>query len=179
VPAGSPSAPNGHARGTLRPASPPLKRGAVAFWFLCRNPTRPSTKAGGPWEPHLAGRCFPLRSMQQRENFRDEIIVCPDHYCGPGRCSSGNGTAATRAHAPGPGQWQLGTPAGHQANHPALTKPTSEGRTNGPERSKAGHQHEVVGPGLLHRIINEVQRRYGVADQRRTPAQKQEDPGWT
>ena len=27
--------------------------------------------------------------------------------------------------------------------------------------------HEVVGPGLLHRIISEVQRRYNVADQRR------------
>jgi hypothetical protein len=39
-------------------------------------------------------------------------------------------------------------------------------------------QHEVVGPGLLRRIINEVQRRYGVAE-RRTPAEKREDPGWT
>jgi hypothetical protein len=30
-------------------------------------------------------------------------------------------------------------------------------------------QHEVVGPGLLHRIISEVQRRYDtVADQRRS-----------
>jgi hypothetical protein len=29
-------------------------------------------------------------------------------------------------------------------------------------------QHEVVGPGLLHRIISEVQRRYDVVDQRRT-----------
>ena len=28
-------------------------------------------------------------------------------------------------------------------------------------------QHEVIGPGLLHRIISEVQRRYDVADQRR------------
>ena len=28
-------------------------------------------------------------------------------------------------------------------------------------------QHEVVGPGLLHRIISEVQRRYDVVDQRR------------
>jgi hypothetical protein len=28
-------------------------------------------------------------------------------------------------------------------------------------------QHEVVGPGLLHRIISEVQRRYDVGDQRR------------
>jgi hypothetical protein len=37
-------------------------------------------------------------------------------------------------------------------------------------------QHEVVGPGLLHRIISEVQRRF--ADQRRTTAQKREDPGW-
>ena len=37
-------------------------------------------------------------------------------------------------------------------------------------------QHEVVGPGLLHRIISEVQRRYDVADQRRTTAQKREDP---
>ena len=27
-------------------------------------------------------------------------------------------------------------------------------------------QHEVVGPGLLHRIISEVQRRYDIADQR-------------
>ena len=33
-------------------------------------------------------------------------------------------------------------------------------------------------PGLLHRIISEVQRRYDVADQRRTTAQKREDPGW-
>ena len=32
-------------------------------------------------------------------------------------------------------------------------------------------QHDVVGPGLLH-------RRYDVADQRRTTAQKREDPGW-
>ena len=39
-------------------------------------------------------------------------------------------------------------------------------------------QHEVVGPGLLHRIISEVQRRYDVADQRLTTAQKREDPGW-
>ena len=39
-------------------------------------------------------------------------------------------------------------------------------------------QHEVVGSGLLHRIISEVQRRYDVADQRRTTAQKREDPGW-
>ena len=39
-------------------------------------------------------------------------------------------------------------------------------------------QHEVVGPGLLHRIISEVQRRYDVVDQRRTTAQKREDPGW-
>ena len=30
-------------------------------------------------------------------------------------------------------------------------------------------QHEVVGPGLLHRIISEVERRYDVADQRRAP----------
>jgi hypothetical protein len=30
--------------------------------------------------------------------------------------------------------------------------------------------HEVVGPGLLHRIISEVQRRYHVADQRRRTA---------
>ena len=37
-------------------------------------------------------------------------------------------------------------------------------------------QHEVVGPGLLHRIISEVQRRYDVVDQRRTTAQKREDP---
>ena len=29
-------------------------------------------------------------------------------------------------------------------------------------------QHEVVGPGLLHRIISEVQMRYDVADQRRS-----------
>jgi len=29
-------------------------------------------------------------------------------------------------------------------------------------------QHEVIGPGLLHRIINEVQRRYDLADQRRS-----------
>ena len=29
-------------------------------------------------------------------------------------------------------------------------------------------QHEVVGPGLLHRIISELQRRYDVVDQRRT-----------
>ena len=28
-------------------------------------------------------------------------------------------------------------------------------------------QHEVVGPGLLHRIISEAQRRYDIADQRR------------
>ena len=27
-------------------------------------------------------------------------------------------------------------------------------------------QHEVVGPGLLHRILSEVQLRYDVADQR-------------
>ena len=30
-------------------------------------------------------------------------------------------------------------------------------------------QHEVVGTGLLHRIISEVQRRYDVADQRVLP----------
>jgi hypothetical protein len=29
-------------------------------------------------------------------------------------------------------------------------------------------RHEVVGPGLLHRIVSEVQRRHDVADQRRT-----------
>ena len=29
-------------------------------------------------------------------------------------------------------------------------------------------QHEVVGPGLLHRVISEVQMRYDVADQRRS-----------
>ena len=29
-------------------------------------------------------------------------------------------------------------------------------------------QHEVIGTGLLHRIISEVQRRYDVADRRRT-----------
>ena len=29
-------------------------------------------------------------------------------------------------------------------------------------------QHEAVGPGLLHRIMSEVQRRYDVVDQRRT-----------
>jgi hypothetical protein len=29
-------------------------------------------------------------------------------------------------------------------------------------------QHEVIGPGLLHRIISEVQRRYDIADQRRS-----------
>jgi len=28
--------------------------------------------------------------------------------------------------------------------------------------------HEVVGPGLLHRIISDVQRRYDIADQRRS-----------
>jgi hypothetical protein len=31
-------------------------------------------------------------------------------------------------------------------------------------------QREVVGPGLLHRFISEVQRRYDVADKRRTAA---------
>jgi hypothetical protein len=36
-------------------------------------------------------------------------------------------------------------------------------------------QHEVVGPGLLHRIISEVQRRYDtIADQRRTAPQETE-----
>ena len=29
-------------------------------------------------------------------------------------------------------------------------------------------QHEVIGPGLLHRIISEVQQRYDIADQRRS-----------
>lgn len=29
-------------------------------------------------------------------------------------------------------------------------------------------KHEVVGPGLLHRIIGEVERRYDIADQRRS-----------
>jgi hypothetical protein len=29
-------------------------------------------------------------------------------------------------------------------------------------------QHEVIGPGLLHRIISEVQRRCDVADRRRS-----------
>ena len=34
-------------------------------------------------------------------------------------------------------------------------------------------QHEMVGPGLLHRIISEVQRRYDtVADQRRAAPTK-------
>jgi len=33
--------------------------------------------------------------------------------------------------------------------------------------AELGH-HEVVGPGLLHRIISEVQRRYDVVDQRRS-----------
>ena len=28
-------------------------------------------------------------------------------------------------------------------------------------------QHQVVGPGLLHRVISEVQQRYDIADQRR------------
>lgn len=28
-------------------------------------------------------------------------------------------------------------------------------------------QHEVIGPGLLHRIIREAQQRYDIADQRR------------
>jgi hypothetical protein len=31
-------------------------------------------------------------------------------------------------------------------------------------------RHEVVGPGLLHRIISEVQMRYDIADQRRDTA---------
>jgi hypothetical protein len=29
-------------------------------------------------------------------------------------------------------------------------------------------QREVIGPGLLHRIVSEVQRRYDIANQRRT-----------
>ena len=29
-------------------------------------------------------------------------------------------------------------------------------------------QHEVIEPGLLHRIISEVQQRYDIADQRRS-----------
>jgi hypothetical protein len=29
-------------------------------------------------------------------------------------------------------------------------------------------QHEVIGPGLLHRIISEVQQRYDIADERRS-----------
>jgi hypothetical protein len=29
-------------------------------------------------------------------------------------------------------------------------------------------RYEVLGPGLLHRIVSEVQRRHDVADQRRT-----------
>jgi hypothetical protein len=29
-------------------------------------------------------------------------------------------------------------------------------------------QHEVIGPGLLHRIISEVQQRYDIADRRRS-----------
>jgi hypothetical protein len=29
-------------------------------------------------------------------------------------------------------------------------------------------RHEVIGPGLLHRIISEVQQRYDIADQRRS-----------
>jgi hypothetical protein len=29
-------------------------------------------------------------------------------------------------------------------------------------------QHEVIGPGLPHRIIREVQQRYDIADQRRS-----------
>jgi hypothetical protein len=29
-------------------------------------------------------------------------------------------------------------------------------------------QHEVIGPGLMHRIIREVQQRYDIADRRRS-----------
>jgi hypothetical protein len=29
-------------------------------------------------------------------------------------------------------------------------------------------RHEVLGPGLLHRIVSELRRRYDVVDQRRT-----------
>jgi hypothetical protein len=38
-------------------------------------------------------------------------------------------------------------------------------------------QHEVIGPGLLHRIISEVQRRYDTADQRRAaPRENRSEP---
>jgi hypothetical protein len=39
-------------------------------------------------------------------------------------------------------------------------------------------QHEVVGPGLLHPIIIEVQRRYDIADQRRTGLKRHTAGGW-
>ena len=50
------------------------------------------------------------------------------------------------------------------------TKPVAEPDRDGLLKDIAAElgQHEVVGPGVLHRIISEVQRRYEVVDQRRT-----------
>jgi hypothetical protein len=86
-------------------------------------------------EPHLAQRCFLWGAAPDaaKEIPHDETRVCAD-YCGRGRCSPGSGTTATPARAAGPGQRQLGPPAGHQAKHPAPTSAERAWRVGGPAK---------------------------------------------
>ena len=58
----------------------------------------------------------------------------------------------------------------HELDRMQAAKPVAEPDRDAVLKDIAAEfgQHEVVGPGLLHRIISEVQRRYDVADQRRT-----------
>ena len=64
---------------------------------------------------------------------------------------------------------QLRLPA-HELDRMQAAKPVAEPDRDAILKDIAAEfgQHEVVGPGLLHRIISDAQRRYDVADQRRT-----------
>jgi hypothetical protein len=66
-------------------------------------------------------------------------------------------------------QLRLRLPA-HEFDRMQAAKPVAEPNRDAMLKDIAAEfgQHEVVGPGLLHRIISDAQRRYDVADQRRT-----------
>jgi hypothetical protein len=101
-------------------------------------------------EPHLAERRF-LSVLTQTGIRRDETIDHADDCCGPGRRSPRTGIGPAARRALGPGQRQLGPTSGHQPDHAALTRQTSDwGKPPRPARQNSARSTPLSHAGGFH-----------------------------
>ena len=167
---------NGHTR---RPASKLFRTRAAAA----------AERARLQVKLELAGS----KSLSERRDADRPPKYCTAAPAGSGRCTLRKGEMQSENQSPVAAflfcgalavtpldQLRLRLPAHDFDRLMQAAKPVAEAARDAMLKDIAAElgQHEVVGPGLLHRIISEVQRRCDVADQRRTTAQKREDPGW-